>query len=175
MSKIKTPSIAPGTWSWGAGVAGGDQVFGNHFSLLHRSSEKAGILDYCKENAIIFYSYMILEQGALSGKYNVSHSFPDGSDRAKSYNPVLAQMETLLGEMKKITEKYESSAVQIAVTWAIAKGTLPIVGVTETEQIMDVVKATHIHLTDNEVEILDNAGDLANICTLREWEKQMVE
>lgn len=27
-----TPLIALGTWSWGAGVAGGDQVFGNHFN-----------------------------------------------------------------------------------------------------------------------------------------------
>lgn len=24
------PSIVLGTWSWGTGVAGGDQVFGNH-------------------------------------------------------------------------------------------------------------------------------------------------
>lgn len=28
----------------------------NHFSLLHRSSEKAGIINYCKEKGITFYS-----------------------------------------------------------------------------------------------------------------------
>lgn len=38
----------------------------NHFSLLHRSSERAGILDYCKTNGITFYAYMVLEQGALT-------------------------------------------------------------------------------------------------------------
>ena len=32
----------------------------NHFSLLHRSSQQAGILDYCKENGIAFYAYMVL-------------------------------------------------------------------------------------------------------------------
>lgn len=26
----KLPTIALGTWSWGTGAAGGDQVFGNH-------------------------------------------------------------------------------------------------------------------------------------------------
>ncbi len=26
----KFPEIAPGTWSWGVGAAGSDQVFGNH-------------------------------------------------------------------------------------------------------------------------------------------------
>ena len=27
---MKLPAIALGTWSWGSGAAGGDQVFGNH-------------------------------------------------------------------------------------------------------------------------------------------------
>ena len=30
MEKTKLPPIALGTWSWGSGMAGGDQVFGNH-------------------------------------------------------------------------------------------------------------------------------------------------
>lgn len=30
MSKKTMPRIALGAWSWGAGAAGGDQVFGNH-------------------------------------------------------------------------------------------------------------------------------------------------
>lgn len=51
----------------------------NHFSLLNRSSEESGILDYCKENEITFYAYMVLEQGALAGKYNISHPFPEGN------------------------------------------------------------------------------------------------
>ena len=40
----------------------------NHFSLLNCSSESSGILDYCRENDITFFAYMVLEQGALSGK-----------------------------------------------------------------------------------------------------------
>lgn len=28
--KENMPKIALGAWSWGAGAAGGDQVFGNH-------------------------------------------------------------------------------------------------------------------------------------------------
>lgn len=33
MEKMKLPSIALGTWSWGAGFAGGDQVFGNNLGV----------------------------------------------------------------------------------------------------------------------------------------------
>ena len=48
----------------------------NHFSLLYRSSERGGVLDYCKENGIEFWAYMVLEQGALSGHYSAEHHFP---------------------------------------------------------------------------------------------------
>ncbi|PCD08293.1 hypothetical protein CMV16_09770 [Peribacillus simplex] len=30
----------------------------NHYSLLYRSPEEAGIIDYCNENNIVFFSYM---------------------------------------------------------------------------------------------------------------------
>ncbi len=33
MEKLKLPSIVLGTWSWGTGAVGGDQVFGNHVGV----------------------------------------------------------------------------------------------------------------------------------------------
>ncbi|WP_330373090.1 aldo/keto reductase [Oribacterium sp. FC2011] len=53
----------------------------NHYSLLNRSSEDSGIVDYCKENDIQFWAYMVLEQGALSGKYDTKNPMPEGSGR----------------------------------------------------------------------------------------------
>lgn len=47
----------------------------NHYSLMNRSSEESGIIAYCKQNYIVFYGYMTLEQGALSGKYDTEHLF----------------------------------------------------------------------------------------------------
>lgn len=31
----------------------------NHYSLLYRASEEAGILDYCRQNNITFFAYMV--------------------------------------------------------------------------------------------------------------------
>ncbi len=70
----------------------------NHFSLLYRSSERAGILDYCKEHNITFFAYMVLEQGALSGKYDTRHPLPEGSQRANTYDPILAQLEAVAAQ-----------------------------------------------------------------------------
>ena len=145
----------------------------NHYSLLNRSSESSGILDYCKENGIVFFAYMVLEQGALSGKYDTEHPFPDGSDRAKSYNPILPQLTELVAAMKEIGEAHGLSAAQVGTAWAIAKGTLPIIGVTKVRHVEDAVKAASITLTPEEIIRLENLADKANVSTIREWEKKM--
>ena len=38
---------------------------------------------------------MVLEQGALSGKYDTKHPMPAGSARAEVYNPILGKLEIL--------------------------------------------------------------------------------
>lgn len=146
----------------------------NHYSLLHRSSERAGILDYCKQNGIAFWSYMVLEQGALSGKYDPQHPFPDGSARAAIYNPILPALEKLIMEMKRIGVSYNASPAQIAIAWAIAKGTVPIIGVTKVTQVEEAAYAAKIKLKPEEIRLLENLGDKTGVRTLREWEKEMV-
>ncbi len=145
----------------------------NHFSLLNRSSETSGILDYCKENGMKFFAYMVLEQGALSGKYNTKNPFPEGSDRAKSYNQILPQLEELTNEMKKIGEKHNLNAAQVGTVWAINKGTLPIIGVTKINHVEDAAKIIDVKLSADEIKTLEKLADKANVSTIREWEKKM--
>lgn len=145
----------------------------NHFSLLHRSSERAGILNYCKENGITFYAYMVLEQGALTGKYNKAQPFAAGTGRGNSYNTHLAKLEPLVAELKKTGKKYNASPAQIATAWAVAKDTLPIIGVTKITQVEEAAAAAQITLTAEEISRLEKLGDETGVHTLREWEKAM--
>lgn len=146
----------------------------NHYSLLYRSSEEAGILDYCKENGIDFYAYMVLEQGALSGKYDAVHPLPEGSQRGDTYNPILPQLENLITVMRKIGKKHGTGVPQVAIAWAIAKGTRPIVGVTKPSHVLDAAKAARIVLTDSEMEHLEVLAKEANVDTRGSWENPMV-
>lgn len=145
----------------------------NHYSLINRSSEESGILDYCRENGIVFFSYMVLEQGALSGKYDTHHPMPEGSDRAEIYNPVLDRLETLNAAMKKMADKYGVGTAQIPVAWAVTKGTLPIIGVTKVSHVEDAAKAAAIRLTEGEVRELEQLADTLAINAVRMWEKEM--
>lgn len=145
----------------------------NHFSLLYRSSERAGILDYCKEHNITFFSYMVLEQGALSGKYGTKHPLPEGSQRAATYNPILAQLEALTGLMAQIGQAYGVSVAQVAIAWAIAKGTVPIIGVTKPHHVEDAAKAALVRLTAEEIARLEAAAAQAGVDTRGSWENPM--
>ena len=145
----------------------------NHFSLLYRSSEKGGVLDYCKEIGIEFWAYMVLEQGALSGKYNKENPLPAESDRGKKYNPVLDQLSALTDEMKKIGAQYNASCSQVGIAWAIAKGTLPIIGATKERHVIEAAEAAKIQLKAEEVARLEQLADATGVDTRGGWEHSM--
>ena len=145
----------------------------NHYSLLNRSSEHSGILKYCKENGLHFFSYMVLEQGALSGRYDTAHPMPEGSERAKIYNPALDKLEALNAELKKIADKHQVEIAQIPVAWAIAKGTLPIIGVTKPKHVEDAVKAIGVQLSAEEITALEKTANTLAVNVIRFWEKEM--
>ncbi|HEM5309641.1 TPA: aldo/keto reductase [Streptococcus suis] len=144
----------------------------NHFSLLYRRSIEDGLLDYCKENGIQFFSYMVLEQGALSGKYNEANPLPENSNRGKTYNPLFPALKALLASLQEIAEKYAATPAQIATAWAIGRGTTPILGVTKVEQVRDAAQVTEIILTPEEVAKLEKVAIDSGVDTRGGWEGQ---
>lgn len=77
-----------------------------------------------------------------------------------------------LAEIKRANEILASPA-QVATAWAIAKGTLSIIGVTKARQVEEAADAAQICLTEEEVGRLEKSGDETGVYTLREWEKEM--
>lgn len=146
----------------------------NHYSLLYRSSEKAGILDYCHERGIDFWAYMVLEQGALSGKYDTAHPLPQGSQRGETYNPMLPQIEELVHAMRAVGNKYGVAPAQVAIAWAIAKGTTPIIGVTKVEQVRDIVRALQVTLSPEDMKTIEYAAENTGVDTRGSWEMPMI-
>lgn len=145
----------------------------NHFSLLYRSSEEAGIIDYCREHDITFFAYMVLEQGLLSGRYNVDNPLPADSMRGSIYNQVLPQVSALTAGLQAIGAKQDASSAEVATAYAIAKGTTPIIGVTKDKYIPSEAKAMSLTLTDAEITQLETLAQAANVDTKGSWETPM--
>ncbi|MEU9636813.1 aldo/keto reductase [Streptomyces tendae] len=146
----------------------------NHYSLLYRASERAGILDHCREHGVRFFSYMVLEQGALTGRYSPANPLPAGSSRADVYNGVLPRLRALTDRMEVIGKDRGVSAAEVAVAWAIAKGTTPIIGVTKAAHVDGVVRARGIELADEEIAELEALADATDVDTRGWWEQEMM-
>lgn len=145
----------------------------NHYSLINRSSEDSGILAWCRENNAAFFAYMVLEQGALTGRYTTANPMPADSARGETYNPIMDKLEVLNAEITRVAKAHGAKPAQIPVAWAVAKETLPLVGVTKVDQVEDAAAAAEIALTPDEVAGLERVADSLDLDVIRFWEKVM--
>lgn len=144
----------------------------NHFSLLYRTSERDGVLDYCKAHGIEFWGYMVLEQGALSGRYSVTNPLPADSDRGRKYNPVLPQLQALTDALTETGKRHGVSCSQAALAWALTKGVSPIVGATKPYHVTEAAQAAEVRLSAEEMAKLERLADAAGVNTRGGWEGQ---
>lgn len=85
----------------------------NHFSLLSCDKEQKDIISWCNENNTIYFAYMVLEQGALSGYYSEKNSFPLFSMRGITFSKKkFKKIELLLEYEKQLADKYGTDTSQ---------------------------------------------------------------
>ena len=54
----------------------------------------------------------------------------------------------------------QNASLQMTLAWAIAKGTLPVIGVTKKKHAENAVKTAHISLTADEAARLSSSSDI---------------
>ncbi len=143
----------------------------NHFSLLRNDQEP--IIDYCNQNGMTYYAYMVLEQGALSGHYSAKHHFPTFSMRNFAFpKRKFKKIDSLLKTMKEIAEKHDIDSSQIPILWALSKGAIPIVGLTKPRHAETLVKATKTKLSSDEISRIEKEAKNTGIRQQGVWEPQ---
>lgn len=161
---MKETKIALGTWSWGSGAVGGDQVFGNHLELDNLKP----VFD-----AAMKVGLNVWDTATVSGKYDREHPLPAGSDRGEKYNPVLDKIETLTAAMKEIGQHYGASCSQVGIAWAMGKGVVPVIGATKPQHVLEAAETAKIQLTPAEMLKLEVLAESAGIDTRGSWEHTM--
>ena len=143
----------------------------NHFSLLRNDQQP--IIDYCNSKGIQYYAYMVLEQGALAGRYNAKNHFPTFSMRNFAIpKSKFKKIEDLLNMMKTIADKYGIDESQIPILWVIAKGAIPIIGITKPVYAEKLSDALRVTLSDEEVNSLTAEAKKTGIRQQGSWEPQ---
>ncbi|MCQ2514866.1 MAG: aldo/keto reductase [Ruminococcus sp.] len=142
----------------------------NHYSLLTIEREKE-VYEYCMNNGIEFWGYMILEQGILSGKYDENHTFPKLSMRGLSFNKnKFRKIKPLLQYQKQLAEKYGIDTAQIPIIWAKMKGIKPIIGLTKPTHAKSLIEASTVKLTKDEVIELEKLALNSEVTCKGMWE-----
>ena len=143
----------------------------NHFSLLRNDQQP--LIDYCNSKGITYYAYMVLEQGALAGRYNVTRPFPLLSMRRLAFpKSKFRKIESLLKLMEQTALKYNIDKSQIPVLWVIAKGAVPIIGITKPVYAERLAEALQVDLTPEEIEQLTSEAAATGIRQQGSWEPQ---
>lgn len=131
------------------------------YNLLNRKVEKNGLLQKCRDLNVKLIAYSPLGMGLLTGKYTVQNPPQGIRAGAIQYNrPLLVRMEPLMTLMKRIGSDHAGKTpAQVALNWAICKGTLPIPGAKNIIQAEQNAGAVGWLLTEEEIAALDEASD----------------
>lgn len=136
------------------------------YSLLDRQAESNGVLQTAKELGISIIAYSPLAQGLLTGKF---HDDPflimqrPGIRKFQHRFRKEGLMESLpvIEVLKRIAEKKNSTAAQVALAWLLQFNgdmVVTIPGATKAYHVEDNVEAMKISLTNDELMELDLAA-----------------
>ena len=142
----------------------------NHYSLLTMDRQQE-VLEYCKANNILFFGYMILEQGALSGHYDEKHRFPLFSMRGMTFGKKkFHKIQKLIDYERFLAEKYDVDVSQIPIAWSLAKGVIPIVGLTKPHHALSLADSMNVKLQLEEMKQLEDLAHESGVICKGIWE-----
>lgn len=129
------------------------------FNLYERSFEK-DFGDLVKKHHLAVIPYRGLASGFLTGKYRSEKDFSK-STRGKGMAKYLNKKGfAILDALDKLAATHQCSPAAIALAWLIQHPliTAPIASATSEEQLSEIMKAAHIRLSNDEMEMLNEAG-----------------
>ncbi len=133
------------------------------YNLIDRSAERSGLIETANELGITTLAYEPLAKGLLTGKYTepemlVSPGRRFTNQQLKFYKPLISLLKFTGaldggGQPKTITE--------VALSYIISKGIVPIVGVKTEGQARSVVSAMDPNrsLSKEFIDVLDEKAD----------------
>ncbi len=134
----------------------------NHYNLIYREEERE-MNPYCAKTGIALMPWSPLARGILAGSFKGSFDRGStdrskGGDRVRTEGLYRGEMDFKIAErVVEVAEKYGKSPAQIALAWMLNKPEIysPVVGVSKTEQIEQLVEATEITIDDEDVVYLE--------------------
>jgi aryl-alcohol dehydrogenase-like predicted oxidoreductase len=124
----------------------------HHYNLLYREDER-DLIPLCRDQGIGLMCWSPLARGRLARVRSTARSGIDDVE-ATLYG---AGHDPILDDLAALAQARGASRAQIALAWLMAKGVVPVVGVTKDHHLDDAVAAATLALTDADIAALERA------------------
>mmetsp|Transcript_55492 Transcript_55492/g.166401 ORF Transcript_55492/g.166401 Transcript_55492/m.166401 type:complete len:410 (-) Transcript_55492:379-1608(-) len=129
------------------------------YSLMTYEASK-DMVDACSAASCRLISYSPLCLGLLTGKYDADNLPRPGNPRRNLFRELLPSATPLLRTLGAVADEYGKSNSQVAINWALRKGTVPIPGARTLRQAEENLGSVGWELRPDAVEELDRAASL---------------
>ena len=132
------------------------------YSLVNREAYERDLELLCREQEIGVIGYSSLGSGFLTGKYRPGQDLP-GSPRAQGIQKSYMNDKgfAILEQVEQIAQAHDATISQVALAWLIARPgvTAPIASTTSVGQTQEMLKATSLNLTPEEILALNKVSE----------------
>jgi aryl-alcohol dehydrogenase-like predicted oxidoreductase len=134
-----------------------------YYSLVGRGLEYE-FQSFAEYHNIGILVWSPLAGGFLTGKYNRANPAPAGTRFAEagSFVPFDKGMGYRVVEvLKKIADRQNTSSARVALAWVLGRAAVSsvIIAARKVEQLEDNIRAVDLHLSEDDVQLLDAASD----------------
>jgi aryl-alcohol dehydrogenase-like predicted oxidoreductase len=134
----------------------------NHYNLIYREEERE-MNPYCAATGVAVSPWSPLARGILAGSYQGgfdqgSTARSQGRDRSRTESLYRGEMDfSIAARNAEVAQKLGQTPAQIALAWMLNKPVVcaPVVGVSRIEQLDQLVEATSIQLSLDDVGYLE--------------------
>lgn len=131
-----------------------------HYNLLEREKFEKNYAPLVEKYDLSVFPYWSLAAGFLTGKYR-SEADLSKSARGEGVRKYLNEKgERVLKALDQVSEKHQANQASVALAWLLANPliTAPIVSATSQSQLQTLFKATELHLSNEDVQLLNEAS-----------------
>jgi aryl-alcohol dehydrogenase-like predicted oxidoreductase len=135
-----------------------------HYSLIHRAEFENELAELCKDQNIGVIPYSPLAAGFLTGKYSRENKNADTTRRNGGLIQSLIDKDKaydVLDVVQGIADTNNVPMAHVALAWLLSKETInsPIIGARTVNQLQEIIGATELTLSSDEIATLDKVTD----------------
>ncbi|WP_162426713.1 aldo/keto reductase [Pontibacter pudoricolor] len=136
------------------------EVFQPEYNLYNRQAFEEGIGPVCKAEGLGVITYYSLASGFLTGKYRTEADLGKSVRGGGMKKYLNERGKRILAALDTIADKHNISQAGVALAWLVNKPevTAPIASATKSKHLQAFAEATRVNLTQEDMELLDQAS-----------------